>query len=249
MPRKSFLPTFQQRFTLLLLVLLFAVLFLVYASVNPTANEFGAVISSIKTKEKVVALTFDDGPNEPYTSQIIDILDANHVKATFFIIGKNVEYYPEVARKLLNHGEVIENHSYSHSQALAIGDFDYDDADMAQLAIFKATNVKPHFFRPPHGLKTPWELNRIKAKGMLTADWSDDGIDYYRFSASQIAENVLRVAHPGSIILLHDGYGLIHGSNRSETVKALPFIIKTLKVRGYRFVTVPELVGTTPYLD
>jgi peptidoglycan/xylan/chitin deacetylase (PgdA/CDA1 family) len=231
------------------LILLAAIVALFYFALSPRATEFGPVISQVKTNEKIVALTFDDGPNEPYTSEIIAILNQYQIKATFFVVGKNVEYYPETAKKIIASGDIIGNHSYDHKQSPVLDDPYYHEVDFAQAAIYKVVGVKPRFFRPPYGFKSPWQLRHVRSRGLIVVDWNDDGLDYRRKSPEQIAQRAISKAKPGGIILLHDGDGIKHGANRSKTVQALPIIISTLRSQGYRFVTIPELVGKSAYLN
>ncbi len=232
--------------------------FLLYGYIAPGAQVFGKVYYTSKTTEKVVALTFDDGPNEPYTSQILDILNRYGVKATFFAIGKNVELYPKTARRIVAEGHVLGNHTYSHKANHAIIDSSHDDIDieLAQETIFKITGIKPHLYRPPHGKKSPWELHYIKDNDMVEITWSvsaNEDHEYMVFGKplpKEVAREIISKAKPGKIILLHDGYGTNHGdakSDKSLTVQILPSIIEELQKQGYQFVTVPELLDVPDY--
>jgi peptidoglycan/xylan/chitin deacetylase (PgdA/CDA1 family) len=219
-----------------------------YAYFTPTAQVFGQTYDRVASSQKTVALTFDDGPNEPYTSQILDILDSYGVKATFFTIGQNVEYYPDVARRIVAEGHVLGNHSYTH-QAFAEFDVpDYSELDSAQEAIYRITGVKPHLFRPPYGRKTPWELEYVKKKGLVVVTWSDSANDPHRPPPQTIETRILQRVRPGAIILLHDGNMTKHGSDQSRTVAALPKIIESLREQDYTFVTISELLQVPPYM-
>jgi len=218
----------------------------------PTSPVFGKVYFKGNCPDKVVALTFDDGPNEPYTSEILDILDGYNVKATFFVIGENVELYPETARRIVAEGHVLGNHSYSHNANHALTRYGAKDLTMAEEAIFNTVGVSPHLYRPPHGKKSPWELEKIKELGLVEVTWSDSTNELNGASASSLAQEIVRKTKLGEIILLHDGYGTSHDSSKSDkslTVEALPLIIKELQARGYRFVTVPELLNIPAYND
>lgn len=227
-----------------------------YGYVAPTAQVFGKVYYTSKTSDKVIALTFDDGPNEPYTSQILDILNSYGVKATFFVIGKNVELYPETARRIIAEGHVLGNHTYSHKANHALTDDGDKDIELAQEAIFNVTGVKPHLYRPPHGKKSPWELEYLKRGELVEVTWSaaaNEAHDELLFGTpvpKEVAKEIISKAKPGRVILLHDGYGTNHGdakSDKSLTVKVLPSIIEELQKEGYRFVTVPELLDIPAY--
>jgi peptidoglycan/xylan/chitin deacetylase (PgdA/CDA1 family) len=237
-------------------VLILAVAFSAYGYFVPASPVFGKVYSKAKATGKLVALTFDDGPNEPYTSRILDILKDNNIKATFFVIGKNVELYPDTARRILAEGHVLGNHSYSHNANHALTDFGSRDLQHAEDVIFNITGVEPHLYRPPHGKKTPWELEDVKENKLIEVTWSDSANDQHRVAffgkptPEAYAGEIVRATRPGEIILLHDGYGTLHDcqkSDRSLTVQSLPLIIKQLQDKGYKFVTVPDLLGVPAY--
>ena len=237
-------------------VLVFVIAFSAYGYFVPTSSVFGKVYSKESTPQKLVALTFDDGPNEPYTSQILAILQQNDIKATFFVIGKNVELYPDTARQIIADGDVIGNHSYSHNANHAVTLFGSHDLARAEKVIYNITGVEPHLYRPPHGKKSPWELDEIKDDHMIEVTWSASANDQHKVAffgkptVTQYAKEIVRHVHPGGIILLHDGFGTIHNTpkaDKSFTVQALPLIIQQLKAKGYKFVTVPELLNVPAY--
>ena len=208
-------------------------------------QQAGNYVKQIETQEKVIALTFDDGPNEPYTSRVLQILRENGVRATFFLIGQNVEVFPKAAREIVKEGHAIGNHSYSHPFFLVMEPSSYEEKQIAltDRILEKATGVRCTLFRPPRGFRTPWLL-RVAAKcGLTSVGWSEDASDWNHVSSAQIAERIIKNARPGNIILLHDGLNLTHGADRSETIKALPRIITGLKAQGYHFVTIPDLLN------
>jgi peptidoglycan/xylan/chitin deacetylase (PgdA/CDA1 family) len=222
----------------------------------PSAPFFGKVYASAKSDDKTIALTFDDGPNEPYTSEILDILASHNVNATFFVVGENVQQYPDIADKIIADGNVIGNHSDTHNPNHALTSFGVKDMAIAQDVIYNITGVKPHLYRPPHGKKSPWELDGVKDAGMLEVTWDISANDQHlvayfgKPTAEVYANEIVKAAKPGGIILLHDGYGLLHNcikSDESLTVQSLPLIIDKLKAQGYQFVTVPELLHVPAY--
>lgn len=231
---------------LIVLVLLFGAL--AYGFFVPTTEAFGKVYFATKTHDKVVALTFDDGPNEPYTSQVLDILQQYDVKATFFVVGKNVDYYPETTRRIVAEGHVLGNHSWDHKVMQPIVDVQNLDLARSQATIKRVAGVEPHLFRPPFGHKTPWGLEQLKDHGMVVVTWSVSAGNPGQPLPSIIAQRVIKRAKSGAIILLHDGNETIHGADRSNTVASLPLIIEILTREGYTFVTVPELLKVEPYL-
>jgi peptidoglycan/xylan/chitin deacetylase (PgdA/CDA1 family) len=226
------------------------IILITYGYFIPTSPVFGKVYYEGDYHDKVVALTFDDGPNEPYTSEVLDILDGYKVKATFFVVGKNVELYPETAKRMITEGHVLGNHSYSHNANHALTEFGARDLAVAQEAIFKTVGVSPHLYRPPHGKKSPWELEEVKKQGMIEVTWNVSTGELNTTSPVLVAEKIVHETHPGGIILLHDGYGTSHDCSKADkslTVEALPLIIEKLQAEGYRFVTVPELLDVPAY--
>jgi len=223
---------------------------------DPSSQVFGQVYCEAIVDQKVVALSFDDGPNEPYTSQILDILKANDVKATFFTVGENVAGHPHVAQRIVNEGHVIGNHSYTHNANHALSNGSEKEIALTQNVIAEITEVIPHLYRPPHGKKSPWQLNYLRREDLVAVNWSVATNEEHAFlyfgkpTADNVAKDIIKKVKPGKIILLHDGYGTEHytqNSDRSLTVQALPIIVQELTVQGYRFVTIPELLGIEPY--
>jgi peptidoglycan/xylan/chitin deacetylase (PgdA/CDA1 family) len=238
------------------LIMVFFIAFSAYGYFSPTSPVFGRVYYKGDSGEKVVALTFDDGPNEPYTSQILDILKEYDIKATFFVIGKNVEEYPDIAKRIIAEGSVLGNHSNTHDANHALSTYGERDLVDAENIIYSVTGVKPHLYRPPHGKKTPWELDCVKENKLIEVTWNTttndqpttDVID--QKAVETYAAKIVKATRLGSIILLHDGYGTSHDNkdaDKSLTVKALPLIIEQLQAKGYRFVTVPELLDVPAY--
>ncbi len=250
-------PTLRKRMALSIAAMLaLFIAFSAYGYFSPTSPVFGKVYFKGSPDNKVVALTFDDGPNGIYSTQVLDILKEYNVKATFFTIGRNVELYPDIAKRILAEGHVIGNHSNTHDANHALSAQGSRDLEDAQEIIYKVTGVLPHLYRPPHGKKTPWELDCVNENrlieitwGVSTNDQSEPDIDLEQ-TVQSFANKIVNKTYPGSIILLHDGYGTEHNnknSDRSLTVKALPLIIERLLAKGYRFVTVPALFSVPAY--
>jgi chitin deacetylase len=188
---------------------------------------------------KAIALTFDDGPWPEITSQVLDILKGNNVKATFFVVGKQVQKYPQLLKQVVAEGHAIGNHTWSHQY----GPYNESTAareieDTATL-IYQTTGVKTSLFRPPAGILNNGLVTYAQQQNYGVIMWSVDSKDWRSRPTRTPAfiDNVLKEAKPGGIVLLHDG-----GGDRSATIKALPQLIAQLKKRGYQFVTVPELL-------
>nr|WP_324633318.1 polysaccharide deacetylase family protein [Phormidium sp. CCY1219] len=192
---------------------------------------------ALANNEKVIALTFDDGPWPKYTEQVLNILKENNIKATFFLIGQHLKAHPEIGKKVVEEGHAIANHTWNHhyhpvSQAIAAKEL----GDTAAL-IYELTGVKTSLFRPPGGVLTNGLVAYAHSQNYLVAMWSSDAQESSYPSTQTLINNVLTTARPGGIVLMHDG-----GGDRSTTVKALPTIIAELRNQGYRFVTLTELL-------
>jgi peptidoglycan/xylan/chitin deacetylase (PgdA/CDA1 family) len=203
------------------------------------ASAKGHVVLAVKTRQKVFALTFDDGPHPRYTRQVLDILKKNHIRATFFLIGSMVKTYPKVAHEVAAEGHVIGNHSWSHPSRPKnpVAEFQKTDVEIVHVL-----GRRPDLFRPPYGLLHNGLADTAKKRGDAVILWNSMGSDWSKkATVSSITSAVLSFARPGGIALLHDG-----GGNRSNTVAALPVIIETLRERGFRFVTIPQLLRISP---
>ncbi|MBD2043836.1 polysaccharide deacetylase family protein [Microcoleus sp. FACHB-672] len=188
-------------------------------------------------QEKVIALTFDDGPWIDTTEKVLNILKQYQVKATFFWIGKHLKLYPHIAKKVVVQGHAIGNHTWNHPYSLNPSEATKEIEDTATL-IYQVTDVKTSLFRPPGGVLNNGLAAYAQQQKYTVMMWSADSRDWNTgTSTSTMIDNVLRNTRSGGIVLLHDG-----GGNRWQTVEALPVIIAEFKNRGYKFVTVPELL-------
>lgn len=189
-----------------------------------------------------VALTFDDGPG-PLTAQFLRILERERVPATFFVVGRNVAGREATLRRILAGGSTLGNHSLTHSSLAAGDDAAVADIRATQAVIREATGFSPCLMRPPYGLSSRRLVAAADAQSLTSILWSVNPQDTRDPGSRQIRERVLARVRPGSIVLAHDG------GPRRQTLAALPGIIRTLKARGYRFVTVTDLLGRTPTRD
>ena len=215
---------------------------------TPTAGWFGSVVSHGPRDSDLVAISFDDGPNPPYTLQIRDILDSYGVKGTFFTTGKALDARPDVARALMEDGHLLANHSYHHD-AFRWLDPGYPELGAAQAAFRRNLGVCPALFRPPHGNHTPFMARAVHRRGMKMVTWDLSAGDWATDDAALVAKRVLDRVKPGSIILLHDGIDGNIGADRSVVVAALPLILDGLRARGLRPVTLDRLLGVPGYLQ
>jgi peptidoglycan/xylan/chitin deacetylase (PgdA/CDA1 family) len=186
---------------------------------------------------RLVALSFDDGPSI-YTRQFVRMLAANHVVATFFMIGEQINPgYRATMREELRDGDALGDHTWSHPDLVGLGSA-FSQLKGTREVIRRETGYAPCVFRPPYGAYDSTVVNTARTLGLATILWDVDPVDWSLPGVAAIEQRVLAQVQPGSIILSHDG-----GGPRQETLQAYPYIIRRLRERGYRFVTVPQLLG------
>jgi peptidoglycan/xylan/chitin deacetylase (PgdA/CDA1 family) len=180
---------------------------------------------------KIVALTFDDGPHGTHTPELLDILERKHVPATFFLLGEQVEQYPEIAARMVAQGHQLGNHTWDHAHVVRMDTKEIAaDLERTSAAIAAATGIEPTVTRPPFGTITD-ELQLASTTPLIL--WSIDPKDWRDREATTITDRVLKDIRPGAIILLHDIYG--------SSVEAVEPIIDQLQAQGYTFVTIDRL--------
>ncbi|MGB3404651.1 MAG: polysaccharide deacetylase family protein [Microcoleaceae cyanobacterium] len=205
----------------------------------PVPQQFqGKKVEKVKLKnnQRVIALTFDDGPWPETTEQILEILEEYEIQATFFWVGAALKQHPEIAEKVAAAGHEIANHTWNHNYDKVSPEVAADEINQTDELIEELTGIKTHLFRPPGGVQDNGLVDYIYTQNYVNVMWSSDSFDWYD-SAPQIVDNVMETVTPGGIVLMHDG-----GGTRYATVEALPEIIDQLKEQGYRFVTVNELL-------
>ncbi|WP_242903440.1 polysaccharide deacetylase family protein [Actinomadura terrae] len=187
--------------------------------------------------ERVVALTFDDGPQPPYTGQVLDILDHYGVPATFFCVGLNALERSKETGRMLAAGHTVANHTWSHAYLPDLTQEQLREQLARTFEVLPRIDGEPvRYFRPPYGSRSPEVVGWLAEEDVTTVTWDVDAEDWTLPSPEKIAADVLRKTEPGSVILLHDG-----GGDRSRTVASVPLIIEGLQERGYRFVLLDEL--------
>jgi peptidoglycan/xylan/chitin deacetylase (PgdA/CDA1 family) len=201
---------------------------------------FGPALGKIESPRKVVALTFDDGPNPDATPLILDTLAEKGVRATFFVLGSHAERWPELVRRISNEGHQLGNHGYFHRKLQFKSPFYVSrDIRLGIRAIKRAGAPAPKYFRAPHGFRSPWTTPIASSYGERTVGWSLGVWDSDRPGVEEILRRTLEGVSPGSIVLLHDGDGYNPDGDRMQTAAALPLIIDRLKEQGYEFATLP----------
>jgi len=221
----------------------------VYLAWQPGSQLYGQMLTHGPRDRMEVAITFDDGPNDPWTLRIAETLDHYGVEGTFFTVGKNAESHPEIVRSLVARGHLVGNHSYRHHKSDAVVDPRYGELWKAEGAISSAAGVCPAIYRPPNGFHTPWQLHAVASHGMKTVTWDVIPRDWKDPPPDELANRVLESVKPGSFILLHDGKDTYEHTDRSATLNALPGIIEGLRAKGFQIVRLDKLLSVPGYLE
>jgi len=212
---------------------------------SPRSWLYGPVFWHAHTTERVVALTFDDGPCHPYTEQLLEVLDREGVRATFFQVGNNVRREPKLAAEVASQ-HAVGNHTLTHPHLVWSRPSTVREQLLrGQEAIHDATGALPSLFRVPHGWYGPQVISTAEELGMRCVGWSVMAWDWDCPPSDVIQRRILRGIDPGGVTLLHDGKDTdaFPMADRSHTVAAVPDIIWRLKANGYDFLTLPELMA------
>ena len=216
-----------------------AALFLAAALAASQTAEIKKAVRQVATDEKIVALTFDDGPHPTETARIVELLDSYGAKATFFVVGENAELYPDALRMAASSGHEIANHTYSHaSLAGCAAEKIRDEISRGEEAIFSVSGARPRLFRPPEGAITKNVVGAARDMGYDVVLWNIDTRDWAHRGTAEIVENIKKNISPGSIILFHDYIG-----GERHTYDVLSVILPYLSSLGYKFVTVGEMLN------
>jgi peptidoglycan/xylan/chitin deacetylase (PgdA/CDA1 family) len=221
---------------------------------DPGNQWFGKTVVSGPEDQRVVALTYDDGPNPPYTDRILDVLKKEKVHATFFLVGRAIVAYPKTVQRIVAEGHAIGNHTWDHQHLVLLPRAGLR-AEMQRTddALEKTAHIRTHFMRPPFGARDWLVLDEMRRLGYTVVMWSVPlPRDWEYPSAQTIARRVTARVKDGSIIVLHDGNrgqlcAARHLSplvcNRASDIEATRLIVEDLKRRGFRFVTIPALLA------
>jgi len=207
------------------------------ANFSPNA---GVTFSRVSVNDKYVAMTYDDGPHPQNTPRLLDMLRARNIKATFYVIGRNVDLYPAITRRIVAEGHEIGNHTYTHGNMTKMSDAKVRlELNKCRDSIAKATGVKPRTLRPPYGALKQSQRSWIHSEyGYPTIMWAVDPRDWQRPGPSVVTSRILSGTTPGAIVLAHD----LH----APTVTAMPATLDGLLKKGYKFVTVSQLLAMKP---
>jgi peptidoglycan/xylan/chitin deacetylase (PgdA/CDA1 family) len=215
---------------------------------SPSSQLFGRYPHRARTGERVVALTFDDGPNEPYTSQIADYLSSMDIRATFFQVGRCIERHPEITAKLQAAGHVVGNHSFSHSfGTYFVPGALTQEVERTQGLLRERLGRTPLLYRSPWLWRQPMLLRMLAGHRLQPVSGTFcHPLEVFQPNGERIARHAIARTKPGSILIFHDGFDG-RGGDRSETVRAVRLTTEELLRRGYRFVTVDEMLTTPAY--
>lgn len=219
-----------------------------YAYLAPSCRLFLPLIARAHTRG--VALTFDDGPTPAGTPHILDILARERVPAAFFVIGANAARWPDLVRRIHAEGHLVCNHTFDHipTGALRPPSFWRDQLQRTDEAIGSIIGLRPAFFRPPLGHKSPWMARPIRERGLTTIAWSRRALDGIATSETSITQRLVPRARDGDILLLHDGREPRSDRDPTPTIRALPGVIEGIRARGLSFVRLDRLLARDGYL-
>ena len=203
-------------------------------------------IFRLKTNQRKVVLTFDDGPSPMWTPLVLDELKKANVKATFFMIGHHVKTYPEIARRVAREGHTIGNHGYAHSVILYYTPAEIEEEiKYTEHVIREATGQTTRFFRPPKAWSSSKMKQKIKSLGYDIVLWSLNSKDWVNFNHKSIVKYIEKYVQNGDILLFHDSGNVLsrEGGNRRQTVKTIGLLVRTLREKGFEVVPIEELMN------
>jgi peptidoglycan/xylan/chitin deacetylase (PgdA/CDA1 family) len=210
----------------------------------PTSQVYGRTFTGVAPGSKLLALTYDDGPNEPHTLHLLDVLAKHGAQATFFMLGNRVQERPAIARAVADAGHEIGNHTTTHPNLVFCSRVQIE-SQLATCTRILNDAVGPHskFFRPPFGGRRPDVMSIGRRLGLMPVMWRVTAYDWNRDPADKIVARVANQIRGGDVVLMHDGGHIAMGADRSQTVIATDELIARYKGEGYRFVTVGEMMS------
>jgi peptidoglycan/xylan/chitin deacetylase (PgdA/CDA1 family) len=214
-----------------------------YQCMAPTGQWCGRTFTGLPRGTRQLALTYDDGPNDPHTLRLLEVLATYDVRATFFLIGRYVRQHPEIVREIVNAGHVVGNHSFGHPLLIfkSAAEIRQELSD-CRAALQDTIGEHSNFFRPPFGGRRPAVLRIARELGLVPIMWNVTGFDWNAPPSAVIEQKVAKQIRGGDVILLHDGGHKQMGADRAQTVLATDRLIAKYKSEGYEFVTVPQMM-------
>jgi peptidoglycan-N-acetylglucosamine deacetylase len=215
-----------------------------YQSMAPTGQWYGRTFTGGIRGSKQIALTYDDGPNDPHTLKLLDVLAKHNVQATFFMIGRHVQQRPDIARAVAQAGHVIGNHTFTHPLLIFKSEAQTrTELSDCQKSLDDAIGKHSNLFRPPFGGRRPATLRIARELGLQTVMWNVTGYDWNAPPAATIEKKVERQMRGGNVILLHDGGHRAMGADRAQTVIATDNLIQRYKDEVHEFATLSEMLS------
>jgi peptidoglycan-N-acetylglucosamine deacetylase len=214
-----------------------------YQSMSPTGQWYGRTFIGLARGSKQLALTFDDGPNDPHTLKLLEVLASHNVRATFFLIGRYVRQRPDLVRDLVKARHIIGNHTFTHPLLIFQSEAEIrKQLSDCSAALNDVIGGHSNLFRPPFGGRRPAVLRIARELALEPVMWNVTGYDWNAPPAAEIEAKLTQQIRGGDVILLHDGGHKQMGADRSQTVIAVDHLIARYRNEGYEFVTIPEMV-------
>ncbi|MGC1373007.1 MAG: polysaccharide deacetylase family protein, partial [Candidatus Sulfotelmatobacter sp.] len=210
-----------------------------YQTKSPTGQWYGRTFIGTPPPSRQLALTYDDGPNDPHTQRLLELLAKHNIRATFFLIGRHVKRLPQIAREISQAGHVIGNHTFTHPSLIFKSKTEIKrELTDCRAAINDAIGAHSNLFRPPFGSRRPAVLRVARALGFEPIMWNVTAYDWKLLSGAQIERNITSKLRGGDVILLHDGGHQRTGIDRSQTVIATDHLLTQFKNESFEFVTI-----------
>jgi len=215
-----------------------------YQSMSPTGQWYGRTFIGLPPGSKKLALTYDDGPNDPHTLRLLEVLAKHNVRATFFLIGRWVKQRPDIAREIVRAGHMVGNHTFNHRNLVFVSARQTRlELEQCKRVLEESVGEHSRLFRPPFGGRRPGTVAVARSQGLEPVMWNVTGWDWRGKPAEYVERQVCRQVRGGDVILLHDGSHAAFGADRSQTVLATDRLIARYQAEGYQFVTVPEMMA------
>ncbi len=214
-----------------------------YQSMAPAGQWYGQTFTGLARGSRQIALTYDDGPNDPHTLRLLEVLAKHSVHATFFLIGRYVQQRPEIVREIVSAGHVVGNHTFTHPLLIFKSATEIrQQLSACRSALQDAIGSPSHLFRPPFGGRRPAVLRIARELGLDPVMWNVTGYDWSAPPAATIERKVTNQIRGGDVILLHDGGHKQMGADRSQTVIATDHLLTRYIAEQYEFVTIPQMM-------
>jgi peptidoglycan-N-acetylglucosamine deacetylase len=215
-------------------------------SMAPTGQWYGRTFTGLPRGTRQLALTYDDGPNDPHTLRLLEVLAKHGVHATFFLIGRFVQQRPDITREIAKAGHTIGNHTFTHPLLIFESEAEIRrELSQCNAALREALDRQATIFRPPFGGRRPAVLRIARELGLEPIMWNVTGYDWNAPAAAEIERKIAGQVRGGDVILLHDGGHRQMGTDRSQTILATDKVITRYKAEGYEFTTIHDMMSKT----